>query len=152
MEYYVHLSSSNNTIYPNTFDNFTCNLDSPLYLEGENWSVALIHLSFLSGKPDLNQTIYIKSDICEETLTEYGKKPILRIYSADVYKNFVPKLLWYIPVKQKFIPRINIHISKAVDKYTPVSLKTTLPSVTTETTCVLHFKNKSHNEFGEHAS
>ena len=113
MSVYVVLSSDKSLQYfpSNTSYKFSCHLNAPLILEGK-WKVALVE-AYVSSSYSKSNMLYLSSSICEESIIEGEKKPLLRrltAYSPGQW-NTVFESGFYVPVKHKEIYDIDVNIT-----------------------------------------
>ena len=134
MSIYVILSSDRSVNYfpQNTSYKFSCHLNAPLHLEG-SWKVALVE-AFISSSLSKSDMLYLSSSICEESIVEGEKQPLLRrlmAYDPGHWSTIVESG-FYIPVKQKEMYDIDINIYTKSGEFASFLNKTS--SIT------LHFK------------
>lgn len=113
MSIYVVLSSDSSTAYfaDNTPYNFKSHLNAPLILEG-TWKVALIEADIISSHSK-EDAIYVHSSICQESIVEGEKKPLLRRLISNDPGDWTTlvNLPHYIPVNVKELYDIDIYIT-----------------------------------------
>lgn len=135
MSIYVVLSSDKSSeYYPgNTPYSFKSHLNAPIVLEG-TWKVALLEAEIRStiSKED---TIYLHSSICQDSIVEGEKKPLLRRLLCYEPGNWTSVLdsPQYIPVNIKELYNIDILIT---DRHDSLASFLNQPSILT-----LHFKS-----------
>lgn len=117
MSIYVVLSSDmSSTYFPdNKPFRFKSHFNSPLLLEG-SWKVALIEAE-ISSTLSKTEAIYLHSSICQDSIVEGDKKPLLRrIMSAapSDWSTFID-LPHYIPINTNELYDIDIYIKDKQD-------------------------------------
>jgi len=118
MSIYVVLSSDKSSPYfpKNTPYKFKSHLNSPITLDG-NWRMALIEADITStlSKED---AIYVYSSICQDSIVEGEKKPLLRRLMPNTPGDWtiVAESPYYIPVNFKELYDIDVYITDREDK------------------------------------
>lgn len=135
MSIYVVLSSDKSYQYfpTNTPYRFKSHLNAPLVLDGR-WKVAIIEadISCTLSKED---AIYLHSSICQNSIVEGKKKPLLRRLVPNKPGDWlmISELPHYIPVNTNELYDIDIYITDKQDNYASFLDR---PS-----TLTLHFKS-----------
>ena len=114
---YLFLNSNDTkSLHPNNSQfNFTVELPTPLELHG-NWKCALAEISYPKS---IGQELYVYCDICEYSYIADGYKPILEIVKdGDIYNQ-----LFYIPITNPFVSRIQIYIKDQTGNQPSVDIK-----------------------------
>ena len=135
MSIYVVLSSDKSYQYfpTNTPYRFKSHLNAPLVLDGR-WKVAIIEadIACTLSKED---AIYLHSSICQNSIVEGKKKPLLRRLVPNKPGDWlmISELPHYIPVNTNELYDIDIYITDKQDNYASFLDR---PS-----TLTLHFKS-----------
>ena len=135
MSIYVVLSSDKSYQYfpTNTPYRFKSHLNAPLVLDGR-WKVAIIEadIACTLSKED---AIYLHSSICQNSIVEGKKKPLLRRLVPNKPGDWlmISELPHYIPVNTNELYGIDIYITDKQDNYASFLDR---PS-----TLTLHFKS-----------
>ena len=135
MSIYVVLSSDKSSkFFPNNEPyRFKSHLNAPIVLEG-TWKVGLVEADITStiSKDD---SIYLHSSICQESIVEGEKKPLLRRLMSNSPGDWttIVESPFYIPVNVKELYNIDIYIT---DRYDITASFLNQPS-----TLTLHFKS-----------
>ena len=117
MSIYVILSSDKSSNYfpENKPHRFKSHLNAPLVLEG-TWKVALLEAEITStlSKED---AIYLHSSICQDSIVEGEKKPLLRRLISNRPGDWTTTIdsPHYIPVNTKELYDIDIYITDRQD-------------------------------------
>lgn len=135
MSIYVVLSSDQSLrYYPNNKPNrFRSHLNVPLLLEG-TWKVALVEVD-VSCNLSIEDAIYICSPICQDSIVEGEKKPLLRrlmMHTPGVWSTIIDSP-YYVPVNIKEMSDIEIYLT---NKHEEEASFLDRPSTVT-----LHFKS-----------
>lgn len=125
--HYLFLSSQDSKEqYPaNTATDFTIELPKVYNLEGR-WECALVEID-----PGVNaNTLYVCTDLCQESYVENTMAPILRRLSniKKGKKQFEYSVPFYVEVKKTQVDRIRIFIRGGIDTNNTI------------TRCVLHLR------------
>lgn len=104
-EHYIHVS--NTSLY---FNHFVIELSKTLHLEG-NWKCALVECSF-KNVSTLPRELYLLSDFCVTSFVNNLQLPVLRkiFLPKKSFVSFAPTALLYIPVKQKWVNRLEFSV------------------------------------------
>lgn len=85
---------------------FKCHLNTPLNLEG-GWKVALVEANISSSKAlKVQKPLCVFSSICEESIVDGDKKPLLRKVQTSSPNNWnaIFEVGHYMPVKHTTFP------------------------------------------------
>lgn len=115
MSIYALVSSDSSLQYfpQNKVYHFKCHLNTSLNLEGL-WKVALLEANISTSKsPKTFKPLYVYSNICEESIVDGDKQPILRKLPGDSHgtRNSFFEMGRYMPVKINNIEDIDIYIT-----------------------------------------
>ena len=117
MSIYVILSSDRSSSYfpNNTPYRFISHLNAPILLEG-TWKVALIEADITSTLSK-EEAIYLHSSICQDSIVEGEKKPLLRRLMSNSPGDWTSIIdsPHYIPVNTKELYDIDIYITNRED-------------------------------------
>ena len=131
-DFYLHLSSADSKEYfpENKSTHFTVKLPEVLHLEGE-WRVSLCELFHPSV--DKPQFLWLLTDVCDDTIIDGKKLPLLRIFQGKKRQAHVEfTQLHYKSVNKETIERITVYIRSDNGE---------APSFSSETLrCTLHFQ------------
>ena len=135
MSIYVVLSSDKSSRYfPNNNPfSFKSHLNAPIVLEG-TWKVALVEVD-ITSKLSKEDPIYVYSSICQESIVEGEKKPLLRRLMSNGPGDWTTLIdsPHYLPVNTNELYDIEIYIT---DRHNDTASFLDQPS-----TLTLHFKS-----------
>ena len=100
-----------NYFHQNTPTNFKSHLNSPIILNGI-WRVALVEVNISSSISKSND-IYLHYDICDDSIVNGNRKPLLRRLMTVETGNWsaILETPHYVPVKLSEIDNIGIYIT-----------------------------------------
>lgn len=126
------------TYYPsNNATDFTINLPSTLNFTDPGWRCGLCEIECYPN-PKTPKSLFLLTDICEETIVNNQKLPLLRMISLCNYKITRKPLtitysnVFYRLVKRQSIDQLRIYIKDVSGESLSVELE--------KLTCTLHFK------------
>lgn len=135
MSIYVTMSSDKALEYfpNNKAYKFTSHLNSPLFLDGL-WRVALVEAE-ISCSLSKEESIYLYSNLCGESIVDGEQKPLLRRLTAINQGNWssIFEAPHYVPVRIHEIYDMDVYITTSQDE-----LASFLNNTSTVT---LHFKS-----------
>lgn len=135
MSIYVTMSSDKALEYfpNNKAYKFTSHLNSPLFLDGL-WKVALVEAD-ISCSLSKEESIYLYSNLCGESIIDGEQKPLLRRLTAINHGNWssIFEAPYYVPVRIHEIYDMDVYITTSQDE-----LASFLNNTSTVT---LHFKS-----------
>lgn len=135
MSIYVVLSSDKSLNYfpDNTPFRFKSRFNAPLILEG-TWKVALVEVD-IGSTVSIQDPIYIHSSICQDSIVEGEKNPLLRRITPFQPGNWnsIIDSPYYIQVNTKELYDIDIYITDRLNKQASFLDETS--------TLTLHFKS-----------
>ena len=107
-------------------------MSTPLVLNGF-WKVAVVEVN-ISSNLSKTESIYLNSSICEESIVEGEKQPLLRrVMSVDTGNwNTIYQLPHYVPVKTNEIFDIDVYRTNSRNEFASF--------INHDTTVTLHFK------------
>ena len=109
---YFFLSSTDSLFYhkENKPYNFTVELNETFNLKG-SWEIALCDINLNST---LTDSVYIFSDICDQSYVLNSSEPVIRlIYPSTSFTSYSFTNRYYLPIKQKAFTRICIYIRES---------------------------------------
>lgn len=138
-QFYVSLSSdgSQNYFSSNYAGDFTINLPVTLNFNSSDWVCGLCEVEF-TPSTDTPKTIFILTDICQESIVNSKTLPLLRVININAGKNrgrtlsLVYEEIFYMPVKQQNFDQIRIYIKNKEGDFVSFADK--------PLRCTLHFK------------